>query len=458
MPPIACGSAAVAGAHELLGVGMHEGHGHGHGRAVGQHERRVVAELLDRAEDVVPAARVEPGRVLAQRVEDLLHLERRGDRLDQHGRADRAARQADGCLSGDEDVVPELGLVPALELREVDVRAAAARHRRQPAPAQEDRDVEQAGRDGPPVDEHVALLQVPPARPHDERRELLAERVALALGRGERERAAGRVAHGGVAGDDVPPGRRERILEAAHEDARARVERVDDHLRIGGARQLDAPVVEIGGRGGDAPLGLAQLLRLGRERRALAGCEARLALHRAPPAARACARRSGPRDRRSARAPRRRAARPVRVPRLPRSRCSCRAPAARLGGQRAQRLAAAAAAARHGSSSTRSAGSCGEAAQALGSPPPPYQARSAALRPYQPGGQTRRPSRGSPAIGRPRSRRHRARACGSGAGHRPSLRWDRRGGCARAVGHDAVMSTVARNHGIGTAPVRSARS
>ena len=45
--------------------------------AVGQHERRVVAELLDDAEDVVPAPGVEPGGVLAQLVEDLVHLERR---------------------------------------------------------------------------------------------------------------------------------------------------------------------------------------------------------------------------------------------------------------------------------------------------------------------------------------------------------------------------------------------
>ena len=43
------------------------------------------AELLDRAEDVVPAAGVQPAGVLAQLVEDLVHLERRQDRLDQHG-------------------------------------------------------------------------------------------------------------------------------------------------------------------------------------------------------------------------------------------------------------------------------------------------------------------------------------------------------------------------------------
>ena len=50
------------------------------------------------------------------------------------------------------------------------------------------------------------------------------------------------------------PGRRVRVLEVRHEDLRARVERVDHHLPIGRARDLDAPVLEVGGRLGDAPL------------------------------------------------------------------------------------------------------------------------------------------------------------------------------------------------------------
>ena len=52
--------------------------------AVGQHQA-ARPELLDHAEDVVPAAGVERAAVVAQLVEDLLHLERGEDRLDQHG-------------------------------------------------------------------------------------------------------------------------------------------------------------------------------------------------------------------------------------------------------------------------------------------------------------------------------------------------------------------------------------
>ena len=86
-------AAPVARLHEELRVRAHERHRHRHQRPVGKDELGPVAELLDHAEHVVPAARVQPGRVLAQLVEDLLHLERRQDRLDQDGRADRPARQ-----------------------------------------------------------------------------------------------------------------------------------------------------------------------------------------------------------------------------------------------------------------------------------------------------------------------------------------------------------------------------
>ena len=87
-------AAAVARLHEQLRVGTHERHRHRHRRAVRQHELGTVAELLDDAEDVVPAAGVQSGRVLAQLVQDLLHLEGGENRLDEDGRLDRPLRHA----------------------------------------------------------------------------------------------------------------------------------------------------------------------------------------------------------------------------------------------------------------------------------------------------------------------------------------------------------------------------
>src|SRR2546430_689636 len=101
------------------------------GRAIGEHAFGAAAQLLDVAEDVVPAPAVEPGGVVAQLPQDLVRLERREDRLDQDGRADRAARHPERVLRKDEDVVPEARLEMALELREIEVGSRAARdHRR----------------------------------------------------------------------------------------------------------------------------------------------------------------------------------------------------------------------------------------------------------------------------------------------------------------------------------------
>ena len=105
---------------------------HRHLGAVGQHRARVVPALLDEAEDVVPAAAVEAGGVLAQLVEDLVHLEGGGHGLDQHGGADGAARDAEVLLRAHEDVVPEARFEVALQLGQVEV---GARCRARGAPA-----------------------------------------------------------------------------------------------------------------------------------------------------------------------------------------------------------------------------------------------------------------------------------------------------------------------------------
>ena len=120
------GAAVVAGLDQQLGVGAHEGRGHGHRGAVRQHKLLAgVAEVLDDAEQVVPAAGVQAGGVVPEFVEDLVHLERGGDGLDQDGGADGALRDAEVVLGEDEDLVPEPGLEVALHLGQVVVRAVA---------------------------------------------------------------------------------------------------------------------------------------------------------------------------------------------------------------------------------------------------------------------------------------------------------------------------------------------
>src|SRR5437899_10885371 len=117
-------AAAMAGADQEVDVRFQEMAIHRDASAVGKDELGPAAEFLDGAEDVVPAAAVESRGVIAQLVEDLVHLERGGNRLDEHGRADGAAGQAERVLRRDEHVVPQPRLEMALELREIEVRAA----------------------------------------------------------------------------------------------------------------------------------------------------------------------------------------------------------------------------------------------------------------------------------------------------------------------------------------------
>ena len=134
---------AMARRDEQLRVRAHERHGHRHLHPVGEDELGPVSELLDDREDVVPAARVEPGRVVAELVQDLLHLERREDRLDEDGRLDRPARDPEVVLGEAEDVVPESRLEVALELREVEVRPGSALEQPLGVPREVDAEVEE---------------------------------------------------------------------------------------------------------------------------------------------------------------------------------------------------------------------------------------------------------------------------------------------------------------------------
>src|SRR5256886_14606650 len=92
-------------------------------------------------------------------------------------------------------------------------------------------------------------------RSHDEGRGALGEAVdapgGLVL---VSDGAAHRVLQVRLPADHVPPGRRAGILEVRHERLHGRVQRVDDHLAVYGAGDLDAPVLEILWHRRDAPV------------------------------------------------------------------------------------------------------------------------------------------------------------------------------------------------------------
>ncbi len=120
---------------------------------------------------------------------------------------------------------------------------------------------------------------MPAARPHDERRPLLARRVALAGLRLDVGQFSGPVIlEIDLAFDQVRPGRRGGVLEIGHIDVGAGIECVDHHLAVDRPGELDAAVLQILGDRRDLPVAVAHLLRLGKEIGQLAGVEAPLPL------------------------------------------------------------------------------------------------------------------------------------------------------------------------------------
>ena len=200
-------TAPVAGPDQEVHVRLEEVTLHGHGGAVRQQEVAPVTELLDEAEDVVPAAAVQPGGVLAQLVEDLVHLERRENGLDEHRRLDGAAGHAERVLRGDEHLVPQPCLEVTLDLRQVEVGTGAAPCQRLVVVGEKQREVEQRTGDGVAVDAHVLLRQVPATRTHDERRGAGGQAVDLGGRRIlEADGAPHRIEEIHLAEDDVVPG------------------------------------------------------------------------------------------------------------------------------------------------------------------------------------------------------------------------------------------------------------
>jgi hypothetical protein len=108
--------------------------------------------------------------VRAQLVQDLVHLEGRGQRLDEHRGLDRAAGDAEHVLREHEHVVPERAsrCAPAWGGRSTaPCRGARARLR---VVEEVQPEVEEAARNVAPVDAHVRLAQVPAPRPHEQHR------------------------------------------------------------------------------------------------------------------------------------------------------------------------------------------------------------------------------------------------------------------------------------------------
>ncbi len=193
--------------------------------------------------------------MIAQLPQNLIHLERSQDVLDQHRGADRAVGQAEPLLGHNEDVVPQAGLQMALQLGQIEIGAGVAGQQVAGVVEEVEAEVEQRGRHRLAVDEQVLLIQVPAARAGQQHGRLLVQLVGLALRTGEGDGPGGRVAQVDLSLDGRRPGGGVGVFEVGHIDAGPGVEGVDDHLAVDRAGDLDPAVLQVIGDGRDRPLG-----------------------------------------------------------------------------------------------------------------------------------------------------------------------------------------------------------
>src|SRR2546428_7613374 len=110
----------------------------------------------------------------------------------------------------------------SLELRQIEVRARAAREKFLRVVEEEQAEVRQAGGYGMAIDPQVLLLEVPSSRSYEEGRDPVAQTIRAAVRRVVGDRPTNRVDEVHVTHDDVRPGRREGIFKIGHEHLRAR--------------------------------------------------------------------------------------------------------------------------------------------------------------------------------------------------------------------------------------------
>ena len=77
-------AAMMTGPYHPVRVSAHERHGHRDLSTVGENTVGTIPELLDDAEDVIPTTGVEPGGATAEFEENLIHLKRSQNGLDEH--------------------------------------------------------------------------------------------------------------------------------------------------------------------------------------------------------------------------------------------------------------------------------------------------------------------------------------------------------------------------------------
>ena len=272
--------AAMAGPDQQQRIGGQKIRRHRHHAAIRRHKGRVAAETLDERENIIPTPAIQADNMILQLIQDLVHFKRRRQRLDQDRRLEHAMRNPKRFLCMAEHRVPQSCFFMAFHFRQIKPRRRPLRDNRLRIMKYIKPEIEQTARHRFAIHRHMRFRQMPTARADQQCRWLRRNRVGFSgflVGEIQRPRPA--VPHIELAFDHIRPGRRGGILEIGHKHFCARIQRIDDHLAVNRAGDLNPAIQQIGRNRRNRPIAFADMLGLGKEIGQFAGIKALLAHH-----------------------------------------------------------------------------------------------------------------------------------------------------------------------------------
>ena len=199
----------MAGFDQQARVGAQERFIHGHDLAIRQYAVGIVFQGFDVAENIVPASAVQADNVVAQGVQNFIHLEHGWQRFNQQRGFDGAARQVETIFRIAEDLAPPGRFLPGLRFWQIEIRAAAFCQQVLVVVEEIEREIKQAARNGFPTPGDMFFRQVQAAYATDQHRRVRFELVNFAGFVGIADGAVHGVAQVDLPLDDFTPVRRQ---------------------------------------------------------------------------------------------------------------------------------------------------------------------------------------------------------------------------------------------------------
>ena len=195
--------------------------------------------------------------MVAQRMQDLIHLEHRWQRLNQQRGLDGAARQVKAIFRKTEDIVPPCRLLPGLCFWQIEVGTTSFRQQRLVVMKEIERKIEQAAGDGLITPGHMLFRQMQAAHTAYQHSGIGLQLIDFSGLVGVADGSVHGIAQVDLTINDFAPVRRQRILKVRHKDFDVGIQRVNDHLALDGAGDFHAAILQISRDTANSPVAIS---------------------------------------------------------------------------------------------------------------------------------------------------------------------------------------------------------